>query len=100
MFGRITADLVSSSNAIQTTWMDNDVYVMPGNDVYVTLGNDTHVTLDSDTHVALEIIIMVIFKRFFSREHIALSYKKLCEHRIRKNQQIKSIAHDGKSYLK
>ena len=40
------------------------------------------------------------FKCYFSREHIALSYKKLCEHRIRKNQQIKSTAHDGKSYLK
>ena len=48
----------------------------------------------------LVIIIMVIFKCYFSREHIALSYKKRCEHRIRKNQQIKSTAHDGKSYLK
>ena len=46
------------------------------------------------------IIIMVVFKCYFSREHIALSYKKLCEHRIRKNQQIESTAHDGKSYLK
>ena len=36
----------------------------------------------------------------FSREHIVLSYKKWCEHRIRKKQQIKSTAHDGKSYLK
>ena len=46
------------------------------------------------------IIIMVIFKCYFSREHIALPYKKCCEHRIRKNQQIKSTVHDGKSYLK
>ena len=46
------------------------------------------------------IIIMVIFKCYFSREHTALSYKKWCEHRIRKNQQTKSIAHDGRSYLK
>ena len=30
------------------------------------------------------IIIMVIFKCYFSREHIALSYKKWCEHRIGK----------------
>ena len=46
------------------------------------------------------IIIMVIFRCCFSSEHIALSYKKWCEHRIRKNQQIKSTARDGKSYLK
>ena len=45
------------------------------------------------------IIIMVIFKCYFSREHIALSYIKWCEHRIRKNQQIKGTAFDGKSYL-
>ena len=44
------------------------------------------------------IIIMVISKSYFSIEHIALSYKKWCEHGIRKNQQIKSNAHDGKSY--
>ena len=36
---------------------------------------------------------------YFSREHIALSYEKLCEHRIMINQQIKSTAHDGRSYL-
>ena len=47
------------------------------------------------------IIIMVIFKRYFSGEHIALSIKKQtkqqqrCEHRIRKNQQIKSTVHDA-----
>ena len=29
--------------------------------------------------------IIVIFKCYFSREHIALSYKKWCEHRIMKN---------------
>ena len=46
------------------------------------------------------IIIMVISKCYFSREHIALSYEKWCERRILKNQQIKSTAHDGKSYLK
>ena len=46
------------------------------------------------------IMIMVIFRCYFSREHIALSYKKWCEHRIRKKQQIKSIARDRKSYLK
>ena len=46
------------------------------------------------------IIIMVIFKCYFSGEHIALSIKKQqqqqrCEHRIRKNQQIKSTVHDA-----
>ena len=40
------------------------------------------------------------FEYYFSREHIALSYKRWCGHRIRKNKQIKSTAHDGKSYLK
>ena len=45
------------------------------------------------------IIIMVIFRCYFSREHIALSLKKRCEHRIRKNQQIKNTVHDAKSYL-
>ena len=42
----------------------------------------------------IRIIIMVILKCYFSREHIALSYKKWCEHRIRKNERIKSTAHD------
>ena len=37
---------------------------------------------------------------FSSREHISLSYKKWLEHRIRKKQQLKNTAHDGKSYLK
>ena len=46
------------------------------------------------------IMIMVIPKCYFSREHIALSYKKWCGHRTRKNQQIKGTAQDGKSYLK
>ena len=56
----------------------------------------------NDTLIQFRIIIikMVIFKCYFSRERIALSYKKWCEHRIRKNQQIKSIGHGGKSYLK
>ena len=45
-------------------------------------------------------IIMVISKCYFSREHIALSYKKWCGHRIRKKQQIKSTAHEGESNLK
>ena len=43
---------------------------------------------------------MVIFKCYFSRDNIALTLKKWCEHRIRKNEQIKSTAHDEKSYLK
>ena len=44
------------------------------------------------------IIIMVIFKCYFSGEHIALSIKKQQQkqqHRIRKNQQIKSTVHDA-----
>ena len=41
---------------------------------------------------------MVIFKCYFSKEHIALSYKKWCEHRIRKNEQIKSIVKDVHSH--
>ena len=50
----------------------------------------------------LIIIIMVIFKCNFTEEHIALSIKKKqrCEHRIRKNQQIKSIVHDANQYIK
>ena len=40
------------------------------------------------------------FYVLFSCEHITLSYEKRCEHRIRKNQQIKTTAHGGKSYLK
>ena len=43
---------------------------------------------------------MVIFKCYFSGEHIALSIKikkqqQRCEHRIMKNQQIKSTVHDA-----
>ena len=47
--------------------------------------------------IMIIIIIMVIFKCYFSGEHIALSLKKQqrCEHRYRKNQQIKSIVHDA-----
>ena len=45
------------------------------------------------------IIIIVIFKCYFSGEHIALSIKikkqQQCEHRIRKKQQIKSTVHDA-----
>ena len=43
---------------------------------------------------------MVISKCYFSRDHIALSHKKWCEHRFSKNEQIKSTAHDEKSCLK
>ena len=53
--------------------------------------------------IILIIIIMVIFKCYFSGEHIALSINKKiktkqqqrCEHRIRKNKQIKSTVHDA-----
>ena len=44
---------------------------------------------------------MVIFKCYFSGEHIALSIiikkeqQQRCEHRIRKNQNIKSTVHDA-----
>ena len=48
------------------------------------------------------ITIMVILKCYFSGELIALSLKKKkkkkkqrCEHRIRKNKQIKSTVHDA-----
>ena len=46
------------------------------------------------------IIIMVIFKCYYSGEHIALSIIKKqqqqrCEHRIRRSQQIKSTVHDA-----
>ena len=37
---------------------------------------------------------MAILRRNYSRELIALSYKKICEHRMRKHEQIKSTAHD------
>ena len=52
--------------------------------------------LDKRTIRLIIIIIMGIFKCYFSGEHIALSLKKKqqrCEHRIRKNQQIKSTVH-------
>ena len=49
--------------------------------------------------MALDIIIMVIFKCYFSGEDIALSIKikkqQRCEHRIMKNQQNKSTVHDA-----
>ena len=54
----------------------------------------------TEVYAEIIIIIMVIFRCYFSREHIAQTYKKWCEHGIRKNQQIKGTAHDGKSYLK
>ena len=51
----------------------------------------------------LIIIKMVISKCYFSGEHISLSIIKKqqrCEHRIRKNQQIKSTVHDANYYMK
>ena len=50
--------------------------------------------------IIIIIIMMVIFKCYFSGELIALSYIKKqqqqrCEHRIIKNKQIKSTVHDG-----
>ena len=42
------------------------------------------------------IIIIIIFTYYFSREHIVISLKKRCEHRIRENQQIKSTVHNAK----
>ena len=58
------------------------------------------VSVASMSDIVIIIIIMVIYMCYFSREHIAISYDKWCEHRIKKNQQIKSTALDGKSYLK
>ena len=54
---------------------------------------------------------MVIFKCYFSGELIALSLKKKniyiekkqqqrCEHRIRKNKQIKGTVHDANKKMK
>ena len=40
-------------------------------------------------------IRIVIFWCYFSSEHIALTYKKWCEHGIRTDQQIKSTSHDA-----
>ena len=63
--------------------------------------NDSSVAEDTGPIkvIIIIIIIMVIFKCYFSGEHIALSIKKQkqqrCEHRIRKNQQIKSTVHDA-----
>ena len=34
------------------------------------------------------IIIMVIFRCYFSREHIALSLKKRCEHKIKETNRL------------
>ena len=54
--------------------------------------------LFSRTVVYIIIIIMVISKCYFSGEHIALSFflkQQRCEHRIRKNKQIKSTVHDA-----
>ena len=56
------------------------------------------------SHCGPIIIIMVIFKCYFSGELIALSYIKKqqqrCEHRIRKNKQIKITVHDGNKKMK
>ena len=62
-------------------------------------------SLTGDKHefcLTVIIIIMVIFKCYFSGELIALSLKiffykqqQLCEHIIRKNKQIKSTVHDA-----
>ena len=41
--------------------------------------------------IAIIIIIMVIFKCYFSREHIALSLKKRCERRIRETNRLKAL---------
>ena len=53
-------------------------------------------------HNELLIIIMGIFKCHLSGDHIVLSFKKQqrCEHRIRKNQQIKSTVHGVSQHMK
>ena len=48
---------------------------------------------------------MVLFKCYFSGELIALSHikkkqQRWCEHRIRKNKQIKSTVHDENKKMK
>ena len=75
---------------------------LDGNEEYSDVGGECCVVYDDSTLPAMVIIIiiMVIFKCNFSREHIAVSHKKWYEHRIRKNQQNESTSHDGKSYLK
>ena len=37
---------------------------------------------------------MVIFKSYFSGEHIVLSFKKRCEHRIRKTNKLATQSHE------
>ena len=62
--------------------------------------------LDTHAPLSLIIIIMLIFKCYFSGELISLSCKKTkqqqqrCEHRIRKNKQIKGTVHDGNKKIK
>ena len=54
--------------------------------------------ISSNLTVIIIMIIMVILKCYFSGEHIALSIIKKqqrCEHRIRKDQKIKSTVHDA-----
>ena len=56
---------------------------------YIYMHTYTHMHIGRHMHIIISfkhtceqiIIIMVIFKCYFSREHIALSYKKWCEHR-------------------
>ena len=56
----------------------------------------TYISTDSQNSCDI-LIIMVIFKCYFSVEHMALSIKKQqrCEHRIRNNQQIKTTVNDA-----
>ena len=46
---------------------------------------------DSNAGVTSIIIIMVIYMCYFSIEHMALSPKKQCEHRISRTNRIKAL---------
>ena len=50
-----------------------------------------NIEYENSVEIILIIIIMDIFKCYFSRGHIALSPKKLCEHRTRKTNGLKAL---------
>ena len=97
---------VIDSDIIDNDIIDSDVIdsnVTDSDSLCTCAAMDSNLLLRIDMNIII-IIIMVIFKCYFSGELIALSYKKQqrqqCEHRIRKNKQIKSTVHDANKKMK
>ena len=107
----VTINIIYKIICMKMSWVPNNMnnYCVQNNNTNINkieiltysdcCNNNMKLTVKNKICMILVIIIMVIFKCYFSGELIALSHKKKqqqwCEHRIMKNKQIKSTVHDA-----